>query len=244
MVKEKTQVDYWNEGVKFAKEENWQKAIENYEKAVALKVNPALYTNLAACYKHLDNLEKEAENYLLAVPGLLNREYTNTFGPANSTAWWLFEQNKDLESAKTLSEIAIDIDNNSEVAFDTYVNILLKLEDENAIKKLTELKFRFPEHEASYHLFEKYKNEIEEFLVNYWEEESREDRVRAILEKDNYYNDVLDFIIDGKSKMKTSNFYPYNTSEVYNKLKSSFIKDDDEIMKRFFKAVFSIQDLY
>ncbi len=55
MTDKKTQTDYWNKGVEFARAENWEKAIECYENAVEIKPNPALYTNLASCYNNLGN---------------------------------------------------------------------------------------------------------------------------------------------------------------------------------------------
>jgi len=245
MSNKKTQHDYWNEGVKHAKEKNWKLAIENYEKAVKLQENPALYTNLASCYKNLNNLEKEKENYLLAVTGLINKSYTQTCGPANSTAWYLFENDIELEKAEEIAKSATEIDRNSPESLDTYVNILLKLEKtEKAIENLAKLNYYFPEFEASKHLFDKYKSEIESYMNEYWKKESKEEKARKILENNNYMKNEIDFILYGGTYKKSSNFYPYNIGIIYKALKGDFIRDNDDIMNRFFKLIFSGKENY
>lgn len=115
--------DLWNEGVKIHTTDP-QKAIGFYEKALKLTEHVFLYTNIADCYKRLNNLEKCEEWYNIAESkGFLTLESKYSSNPYINYAAYLLEI-KNIKKALKYASVAMEIDSSAAYNKETYFKII------------------------------------------------------------------------------------------------------------------------
>lgn len=221
------QIKYWNKALKFHLIEP-KKAIELYLKALECEIHPFLYTNIAECYKFLNDKINEAKYYLLAEEnGLLELDYKYSSNPYNSYAWYLYETKQDYEKALIYSKISLDIEPDKESHLDTYIRINFALNNQNealrCLKKLSEINNTFKD---SLDLFELYKEELKNYSKNFFKTVNKEELLLKIFNDNNTHQNVIDYVLG-------------NTTVIdYNYIETS------DILITMFKNNFDFEDIY